>query len=355
MTGARKSAETLSQHEIDALLTAVHSGSVPVSPGNAGPRSAPIRYNFRRPSRVSKDQIRGLQIVHDDFAKLVAGSLSSMLRTLVDVDLEAVEQTAYGEYVSALTTPTCAFVFNMEPLKGGAVLEINPQLSFVMIDRLLGGRGLANVVVREFTEIERAVIDRVAFRAMVDMQQAWQQVGAFVFRVLNLETNPQLIQVTSPNEVAIVATFRVKVGDLSGSLSMCYPHVLLEPRINRIGTQRWQAHNATPRPEVRARVLRELSQSPLELRAFLGQTTLTVRDLLSLRPGQVLSLGSPSKDPVRVDVNGVPKFAGRPGTHRKHLAVEVLTTIDDQTDDGPDRPGAGSRRPRRAEERSSEA
>jgi flagellar motor switch protein FliM len=351
----RKPQDTLSQHEIDALLTAVHSGSVAVSSGSPAPRSAPVRYNFRRPSRVSKDQIRGLQIVHDDFAKLVAGSLSSMLRTLVDVDLEAVEQTAYGEYVSALTTPTCAFVFNMEPLKGGAVLEVNPQLSFVMIDRLLGGRGVANVVVREFTEIERAVVDRVAFRAMVDMQQAWQQVGAFVFRVLNLETNPQLIQVTSPNEVAIVATFRVKVGDVSGSLSVCYPHVLLEPRIHRIGTQRWQAHNVAPHPVVRARVLRELAQSPLELRAFLGETTLTVRELLGLQPGQVVSLGSPSKDPVRVEVNGVAKFAGRPGTHRKHLAVEILTRIDDQGDTVPDPAGAGSRRSRRSEERSPQA
>lgn len=325
--------ESLSQHEIDALLSAVHSGNVPVSPGGAAPGRAPMRYNFRRPSRVSKEQIRGLQIVHDDFAKLVAGSLSAMLRTLVDVDLEAVEQTAYSEYVMALTTPTCAFVFNMEPLKGGAVLEINPQLAFVMMDRLLGGQGLGTVAVREFTEIERAVIERAALRSMIDLQQAWQQIGAFVFRVLNLETNPQLIQVTSPNEVVIVATFRVKVGDITGGLTVCYPHILLEPSISRIGTQRWQTQKAAPRPEVRAHVLREVSQSSLELRAFLGEARLTVRDLLTLRPGQLLSLEALSKDPVRVVVNGLTKFAGRPGTHRKHLAVEVTTRTDERSPD----------------------
>lgn len=329
-----KAPETLSQQEIDALLSAVHSGAVPVTPGGATANPTAIRYNFRRPSRVSKEQLRGLQLVHEDFAKMAAVSMSGMLRTLVDVELEAVEQAAYAEYVLAIASPTCAFLFNMEPLKGGAVLEINPQIAFVIIDRLLGGHGRGNVAVRDLTEIERAVIERVAIRSMVDLQQAWQQVGAFIFRVLNLETNPQLIQVTSPNEVVIVGTFRIKIGEITGGISLAYPYLLLESSISRIGAQRWMTQRVTtPHPEARKRLVREVAHSALPLRAFLGQAHLTVRDLLNLRPGQLLPLDASPKDPVRVEINDVPKFAGRPGTHRNHLAVEVLSRIDERSAD----------------------
>jgi flagellar motor switch protein FliM len=324
---------SLSQHEIDALLSAVHSGTVAVSPGGTTPDPAVVRYNFRRPSRVSKEQIRGLQVVHEDFAKLASSSFSAMLRTFVEVELEAVEQAAYSEYVMAISTPTCAFLFNMEPLKGGAVLEVNPQLAYTMIDRLLGGQGMGTPPVRDFTEIERAIIERVGLRSMVDLQQSWQQIGAFVFRVLNLETNPQLIQVTAPNEVVIVATLRLKIGETAGGMTVAYPHLLLESTISRLGTQRWQTHKAIgPKPEERARVMRELSHTHLTLRAFLGRAHLTVRELLSLHAGQLIPLEVSAKDPVRVEVNRVPKFAGRPGTHRNHLAVEILTSIDERSE-----------------------
>src|SRR5262249_48781764 len=243
-----------------------------------------VRYNFRRPSRVSKEQIRGLLLLHEDFAKLAAASLSGILRTMVDIELEAVEQISYSEYVMAIATPTCSFIFNMEPLKGRAVLELTPTLAFVMIDRLLGGRGQGVPAPRDLTEIERAVIEKMGLRAMVDLQQAWQQVGAFVFRILNLESNPQFIQVTAPNEVIMVATFRIKIGPVAGGLSIGYPYLLLESLIPRLGGPRWLSTNTpSATPENRAFMLRELAQSPLTLRAFLGEAKLTVRELLDLK------------------------------------------------------------------------
>jgi len=325
--------EMLSQEEIDALLRAVRSGEVTVSAGSERGHAKAVVYNFRRPSRVSKEQLRALEILHEDFAKLTTASLSGMLRTMVDLELEAVEQISYSEYQLAIASPTCAFVFNMEPLRGGAVLELNPHVASVMIHRLLGGHGFDVPATRDFTEIERAVIERIGLRAMVDLQQAWQQVGAFVFRILHLETNPQFIQVTSPNEVILVATFRIKIGPVAGGLSLGYPYLLLESLIPRLGGQRWLTGGAQgPSPETRAFVIRELSQSPLTLRAFLGTTRLTVRELLNLRPGQLVPLETKPDDAVRVDINDVPTFIGRPGTHRKHLAVEILGRIDERTE-----------------------
>jgi flagellar motor switch protein FliM len=330
---ALKPHETLSQEEIDALLSAVKSGEVKVSAGSERADAKAVIYNFRRPSRVSKEQIRALEILHEDFAKLTAASLSGMLRTMVDLELEAVEQISYSEYQLAIASPTCAFVFNMEPLKGGAVLELNPHVASVMIHRLLGGHGYDVPASRDFTEIERAVVERVGLRAMVDLQQAWQQVGAFVFRILQLETNPQFIQVTSPNEVILVATFRLKIGPVTGGLSLGYPYLLLESLMGRLGGQRWMASGTSvASPESRSFIVRELSQSPLTLRAFLGGTRLTVKDLLDLKVGQLLPLEATPDDAVRVEINSVPTFVGRPGTHRKHLAVEVLGRIDERNE-----------------------
>ncbi len=328
---AGKPHETLSQEEIDALLSAVRSGEVAVSPGGERPDAKAVLYNFRRPSRVSKEQIRALHVLHEDFAKLATSSLSGMLRTMVDLELEAVEQISFNEYQLAIASPTCAFVFNMEPLRGGAVLELNTHIASVMIHRLLGGHGFEVPPSRDFTEIERAVVERIGLRAMVDLQQAWQNVGAFVFRILHLETNPQFIQVTSPNEIILVATFRIKIGPVAGGLSVGYPYLLLESLMPRLGAQKWVSTGAAPpSPETRAFVIRELAQSPLVLRAFLGSTRLTVRQLLGLQVGQLLPLETHPDDPVRVEINAVPTFIGRPGTHRKHLAVEILGRLEER-------------------------
>jgi flagellar motor switch protein FliM len=324
---------TLSREEIDALLSAVHSGSVPASPAAPAPPREVVAYNFRRPSRASKEHIRGLALLHEDLSKLASSSLSGVLRTMVDLEVAAVEQVTYAEHMLSMSSPTCAFVFKMEPLSGEAVLEVSPNLAFVMMDRLLGGSGQAVSAPRDLTEIERAVMERIGHRLMLDLAQAWQQqqLGTFQVRLLNLETNPQLVQVTAQNEVILAIAFRLKIGDVTGGITLGYPYLLVEPMLDRLGVRkRTQASAAGPTPDVRSFVLRELSQSPLGLRAVLGHASITVRDLLDLRVGQVLPLVAPSSRPVRVDLNDVPKFAGRLGTHRAHLAVEITDRLDEE-------------------------
>lgn len=318
--------ELLSREEIDALLAAVHRGEV----AEAAPRReasadrGTVRYDFRQPSRVSKYQLRALHVLHDDFVKLFTASLSGTLRTVVDMELEAVEQIPYAEYIAAIGAPACAFIFNMEPLSGGAVLALNSSLAFAMIDRLLGGSGAAGGVPREFTEIERAIVERVGLQAMVDLQQSWQHVGAFSMRILNLESNPQFLQITSPNEVVLVATFRLKMGEVAGGLTIGYPYLLLEPLIPRFGAQQWLVTaKANPDPEARSQLVGEVLQTPLEVRVVLGRAALSVRDLLSLGEGCLLTLDSGPEIPVSVEVGRLAKFKGKPGVSRHHLAVEI--------------------------------
>ena len=324
--------ETLSPQEMDALMSAVRDGAVPVTPAASRPSTEVHRYNFRRPSRVSKEQMRSVAIVHEEFAKVAAASLSGMLRTVVDLELESVEQTAYNEYVVAMGSPTCAFVFNMEPLKGGAVFELNPTIAFLMIDRMLGGSGVKVSAGRDLTEIERAVIERIGHRVMVDLQQAWHPVRAFTFRLMNLETNPQFIQATSPNEVILVATFRLRIGEQTGAISLGYPYLLLESVLAGLGGQRWMAAAASPAtPSARQFMLKEIEASPLLVRAVLGRAELRVRDVLTLQAGQLIPIDADARHPVRVEINGIPKFVGRPGTHRTHLAVELSGEPDERS------------------------
>jgi flagellar motor switch protein FliM len=320
----------LSQDEVDALLSAVDRGEIPegTPPEPARRRLTVIPYNFRKPNRVSKDQIKMLQSIHETFARLYTSSLTTLLRGLAEVEFRGVEQLSYGEFIMALAPPSCLAVFNMEPLKGGAVLDINAHVLFVVIDRLLGGTGLLPVRVREFTEVEKVLVDRVAVRAMGDLRQAWHHVGSFGFRVDRVETNPQFVQLTPPNEVVIVVSFDVRVGTQSGPVALVYPHILLEPVMPKLSTHRWFA--AAPRAPSRAEAEglgQNLGRVGVTVRGVLAEIPLTVRDVLRMKPGDIITMDRAPDAPAVVELEGVPRFTARPGVANRRHALQVLARI----------------------------
>ena len=320
----------LSQDEVDALLTAVDRGEIPdAAVAEPAARSGPaVRYNFRKPNRVSKDQVKMLQSMHESFARLYTASLTTLLRGLVEIELKTVEQVTYGEFIMSLSPPTCLVVFNMEPLKGGAALEVNANILFRFIDRLLGGSGLLPVRLRDFTEVEQVLIERIAVRAMMDLQQAWQHAGTFGFRVAHVETNPQFVQLTSPNEVVIAITFDVAVGEERGHMTLVFPHLLLEPVMPKLNTHRnFAALQRDLSPEEGAGLQENLLRVGLTLRGVLAEVPITVRDLLDLKPGHVVSLGKRASAPAVVEVEGVVRFTGRPGTLNRKRALRVLSVV----------------------------
>jgi flagellar motor switch protein FliM len=323
--------QVLSQDEVDALLSAVDRGELPeATPVAAGAvrGQAILRYNFRKPNRVSKDQVKMLHSIHESFARLYSASLTTLLRGLADIELRSVEQATYGEFIMSLSPPTCLVIFNMDPLKGAAAMEINAGVLFRVIDRLLGGSGLLPVRLREFTEVEQVLIERTAIRAMMDLQQAWQHGGTFAFRVAQLETNPQFVQLTAPNEVVIVVTFDVKLGEASGQMILAYPHLLLEPVMPKLNTHRYFAMSQRAVSPQEDRGLKEnLLRLHLGVRGVLADVGISVRRLLELRPGDVLPLDRPATAPATVELEGVPRFTARPGTSNRHRAMRILAEI----------------------------
>ena len=321
----------LSQDEVDALLSAVDRGEIPEEPPSGVGMAAPglaVRYNFRKPNRVSKDQVKMLQSMHESFARLYTASLSTLLRGLVEVELKTVEQVTYGEFIMSLSPPNCLVVFNMEPLKGGAALEMNANLLFRFIDRLLGGSGLLPVRLRDFTEVEQVLVERMAVRAMMDLQQAWQHAGTFGFRVAHVETNPQFVQLTSPNEVVIAVTFDITIGDERGHMTLVFPHLLLEPVMPKLNTHRnFASMQRELSPEEGEGFQDNLLRVGLTIRGVLAEVPITIRDLLELKPGSVLSLGKRANSPAIIEVEGVPRFTGRPGTLNRKRALRVQSVV----------------------------
>jgi flagellar motor switch protein FliM len=322
----------LTQEEIDSLLSAVTKGEMPHESGaevSSRRHQTILPYDFRRPNRVAKEQVRTLQMLHDTFARSVSSSLSAYLRSMVEVQLTSVEQLTFGEFMTSVVPPSTLGIFEMAPLKGGAVLDINPHLVFPMIDRILGGPGRASIQVRELTEIERALVARILRKLLVDLQQAWAQIGKFEARLLNLETNPQFVQLTSPNDIAILVSFDVRVGEVEGVMSLCLPLAMLEPILPKLMTQRWfGTAPAAGTGAVTREIEGNLRTASLELRAVLTAMQIPISQLTQLVPGDILPLPWGEKLDVTVEVGGQPRFAGRAGRKQRRRAVEITAALD---------------------------
>ncbi len=324
--------EILTQEEIDSLLSAVSKGDVPQAV-EAEPRPrrsvSAIPYDFRRPNRIAKEQVRTLQMLHDAYARTVSSSLSAYLRSLVEVQLTSVEQLTYGEFMASVIPPSSLGIFEMAPLKGGAVLDVNPHLVFPMIDRILGGPGRASIQVRELTEIERALVERIFRRLLVDLQQAWLQVGRFDIRLLNLETNPQFVQLTAPNDITMLVSFDLRVGEVEGVMSLCLPLAMLEPILPKLMSQRWfGAGTATDQAKVSSEITAHLNATALGVRAILATVALPIGRLTQLAPGDLLPLPGGAELPVTVEVEGRPRFTGRAGRRARRRAVEITSVLE---------------------------
>ena len=309
----------LTQDEIDALLA-----SSP--PGDAGGRAGRgelgvINYNFRRPDRVSKEQIRSLHFLHDRFARNAATSLAVYLRAMTELSIVSVEQFSYSEVLMSLPDPTAFYAIAMPPFDALGALELNPAIAFTMIDRMLGGSGIGSPVARALTEIEQNVIDSIVKLVLEHLTETWRPVVDVQFRIQGRETRPQMLQVAGPNEIVILLVFDVKIGEIRGMLNICIPASVIEATGSSF-VQGWQRLRREPNTREQRWLVDNLGRVPLQLTALL-ETRLVARELLSLTPGDVLSLGVPGSRQVDGRVGDVVKFRGRIAANDGRAALVV--------------------------------
>ncbi len=327
-------AEILSQEEIDALLSAVSYGEeveVEAEPSKA--ERIVNTYDFRHPARVSKDQLRTLQNLHDNFARLLSATFSTLQRSIIEVTLVSVDQITYSEFIMSLSSPSCTYVFRMEPLDGVSVVDFSQSVVFSFVDRLFGGRGSSISSEREITWIEKSVMNNIINRTLRDLERTWERIIPLECNVEMLETNPEFVQVVPASETVVLISFELKSDNVNGLINLCYPYITLEPIALRLGGQNLvSSAKEVPKEELlknRKRI--ELFDSIIK--TVLGEAKVTVRELTDMKIGDVLTLNARVHEDVEIYVEDELKFYGRPGNLGKYRAVEIINRLIDQSEE----------------------
>lgn len=318
-------AEVLSQSEIDELLEALSSGTLKVDEVISDEKKKKVKpYDFRRPNKFSKDQLRTLVMLHENFARLLTTSLSAYLRSMVRIQVVSIDQLTYEEFTKSLNNPTVMNLISLKPLEGTMIFEINPQIAFAMVDRLLGGVGCSVDKIRELTDIEQMVIKRVFFRMMTILKEAWQAVVDLNPAYESIELNPLFTQIIPPTDMVVLVTMEVKLAEVMGLMNICLPFMLLEPIINRLNAQFWFARtNRTNNAESIAIIQKRLAQANVDVTVELGSAIINLGDLLNISVGDVIQLDQLVKGFLNVKVGNELKFKGSPGISGSHMGVQV--------------------------------
>ncbi|HMM49603.1 MAG TPA: flagellar motor switch protein FliM [Miltoncostaeaceae bacterium] len=324
-------ADVLSQSEIDALLSALSSGDVDADEIREEAPSQVVRpFDFTRPSKFSKDQLRTLRMMHEVFCRTAQTQLSALLRAVVEIEVASADQMAYGEFINSMPTPTLINVVTMEPLEGNAVVNVDLSIVFSIIDRLVGGPGTHRPRLRELTEIELALTGGITDVLLGAFSEAWETVAPMQIRSVATEMNPQFAQVVPHSDMVVLITFEMRIGKASGTLALCVPYIVLEPVIGRLSAQSYlSTAAAVASEETRDDIAERLSVVSVPVAAELGGTELKVSDLLALSVGDVIPLAAAPGGDVTVRVGRRGAVRAQPGTRGRRAPRQIPGGWDD--------------------------
>jgi flagellar motor switch protein FliM len=323
------SGDVLSQAEVESLLTAMDARETDVIADAASSR---IRhrdkispYDFKRPERVGKEQMRSLQTMHEGFGRNFGASLSALLRTIVELKLTSVDQLTYSEFVFSLENPTCFNLINASPLEGQLILDINLSLLFPIIDRLLGGGADTGTTIRRpLTEIELRLVSRITDLFCKEMKHAWGNVLDIDLSIDRVESNPQLVQIVPPNEVVVLISFELSLGESRGMMNLCIPFNSIERISTRLSSNSWVTYGKkTATTENIQRISNQLSDAVVEVVVDLAETNISTSDLIGLRVGDIIATEKDVARPLVVSIEGRPKFHAQPGAFKGRKAIQI--------------------------------
>jgi flagellar motor switch protein FliM len=325
-------AEVLSQSEIDSLLDALSSGTLKVEEVISDEKKKKIKpYDFRRPNKFSKDQLRTLVMLHENLARLMTTSLSTYLRSMVRIEVLSIDQLTYDEFTKSLPSPTVMNLIALKPLDGTIIMEFSPPLAFAIFDRLLGGSGRAMDKVRELTDIEQIVIKRIVLKVLTNLKEAWQAVVDLDPQFESLELNPAFTQIIPPSDMIVLLTLDVRIGEAFGLMNICLPFAVLEPIIDRLNAQFWFARTSKfSTAQSVSTIQNRLLQTVVRVTAELGNATITVGELLGIVVGDVIQLEKTTKEMLPVKVGNNYKFLASPGVSGNKMAVQISQIMQEE-------------------------
>jgi len=324
--------DVLSQSEIDKLLSALSDGSVSAEEVKADEEQKKVKtYDFKRPDKFSKDQIRTLFMLHESFSRLLNTYLSTHLRTMVNVEVASVEQLTYQEFVQSLANPSVISILAVPPLKGNIIMEVNTEIAFAFIDRVFGGEGKSGIKTRVLTEIEEAVMRRFVEKATSHLKEAWANVVEFYPSLEATESNPQFTQIVPPSDMVVIVTIQMKVGEVEGMMNICIPYLVLEPVMSKLTTTFWVASSVSKDddPEQVKILQRKIERTRVPFLVEMGDINITINEFLTLGFGDVLQLDTKVDDELKCRIGRKAKFFCRPGTSGKKMAVQITRILSE--------------------------
>ena len=325
--------DVLSQNEVESLLSAMNAREADfiadAATSRVSHREKVSPYDFKRPERVGKEQMRSLQTMHEAFGRNFGASLSALLRTIVELKLTSVDQLTYSEFVFSLENPTCFNLMNAPPLEGQLILDINLSLLFPIIDRLLGGGSDAGPPMRRpLTEIELRLVSRITDLFCQEMKHAWENVLDLSPTIARVESNPQLVQIVPPNEVVVLISFELTLGDARGMMNLCIPFNSIERISQRLSANSWVSYGKkSATAENIQRISHRLNDATVEVVVDLAETNISTSDLIGLRVGDIITTEKDIGVPLVVSVEGRPKFHAQAGAFKGRKAIQVVGLI----------------------------
>jgi flagellar motor switch protein FliM len=327
--------DILSQNEIDALLDALSTGDVKINELQETVKHLDYkRYDFRRPNKFSKEQLRTLQVLHSSFARLLSNFLTGYLRNNIQIEVVSVDQLTYEDFIRSIPSPTVLVICSMNPLKGTAIVQFDPMFLFPMIDLFFGGNGESLKTIRELTDIELSVAQKLSVKVLDNLALAWKDIVQVEPSINSIETNPHLHQMFSFNEIVALVSFSTQVGEnTKGFINLCLPFPLLEPMVSQMSIQRRFKLQSSTIDDVEKKKLEYwLGLPTVELTVLSGQTWVTVNDFLQLQEGDVLLLDRRVDQDMDLYIGEQLKFKVQAGTLNKQLAVQITGLVEGEKD-----------------------
>lgn len=334
--------QVLTQQEIDLLLNAMSTGEIDKEVMNEEDKQTKVKaYDFRRPTKLSKEYVNTLHMIFEDFSKMSSSMLSTQLRTNVTLQLAAIEQVSYDEFIHSIPKFTLLGLFRSQPLNGIQFIEINPQLCMLMVELLCGGLDAYQSKQSEidledktnFTDIETAILEEVVKLFVRVYESVWQDIVKLNSVLDELDTNPQLLQNMSPNEPVVLVTFTLKIFETKSFINLCVPYVFFEGIIDKLSFRNWFDSNQPASSEDSRELQKSLNGVALNLEALLGHAQMSLSDFIHLEVGDVIKLDKKITEPLETFVDGKPFYRAKPGKQGDQLAIELLDKLEEEQEE----------------------
>ena len=323
--------DVLSQNEIDSLLQALSSGELDVEEIKDNDEKQVKDYDFARPSKFSKEHLRTLEIIFDHYGRLLSTNLPVFLRKQVQVEVMNSEAVTYSEFSNALSNPVLLGIVNFAPLQGNIIIEMASNLGYSIVDRMLGGQGEPMDKVREVSEIELLIIERIMVVCVNLLVEPWENVVELHPHLERIETNSQYAQIISPSEMIAIVTINIKIGTVEGLMNICLPYITLEDVVDKLNTKYWFSNMQSQDETDYSDTIESLIQRvQVPIKAVLGNSTISVSDFASLQRGDIIRLNRNVEDELDVYVGNIRKFTALPGESGDNYAVRVTSIIREE-------------------------